>query len=185
MLALQYSLTKDDYTNYYLHVLWNAPIKKAARRKYFIRQLIINLAIVGVFLYSNLFSVFDNKYLYIFFGFMFLSIGFNFFNQKNNLKAQAKKFANNDENASIFLLTTHQFSSTGIIIKDEVSNTTLQWKAIVKKEENDCYYFLYTNSIQALIIPKNVLKTIEDVKQFEQLLNMHISFNAEVGHLIS
>jgi YcxB-like protein len=185
MLTLQYSLTKEDYTNYYLHALWNTPAKKAVRRTYLIRQLIINVSIVAIFLYLKIFSFFDHTYLFIFFAFMVLSLGYNIFNQKSNLQKQAKKFADNDENASIFLLTTHLFSATGIQIKDEVSNTTLHWKAIVKKEENDAYYFLYTNSVQALIIPKNVFKTIEEVQQFEQLLNVHISFNAEVGHLIS
>lgn len=184
MVTLQFALTKEDYTNYYLHALWHAPAKKAARLKYIVRQLLTNCGILSVFIYFNIFSLFNSTYLYSLSGIMLLSMGFNFFNQKNNLKAQAKKFANNDENASIFLLTTHLFSTTGIQIKDAVSDTFLQWKAIIKKEETDAYYFLYTNSIQAIIIPKNVFKNAEDVQQFKHLLQVQVSFNAEVGHLI-
>lgn len=185
MVTLQFSLSKDDYTNYYLHALWNAPAKKIVRRKYFMRQLLVNAGIIGIFLYLKMFSFVDPSYLYLFFGCMILSFGFNIFNQKNNLQKQAKKFANNDQNASIFLLTTHQFSSTGIQLKDDVSDTFLQWKAIVKKEETNTYYYLFTNSVQALIIPKNVFNSADDIQQFEKLLHVHVSFNAEVGHLIS
>jgi hypothetical protein len=184
MITLQYSLTKEDYANYYSYVLWDTPEKKLVRKKYYLRQLFINLFVVGIASYSAIFSFLSNTYIFFFIAILIATSVYNFLNQKYRIKAQAKKFANNEENASIFFSCYHQFSETGITLKDEVSLTQLQWKAIVKKDENADYYFLYTNSIQALIIPKREFKNIEEQNSFNQLLQLHISFNAEVGHLL-
>ena len=92
--------------------------------------------------------------------------------------------SNAANNQSIFLDTQIDISETGISMKDELSETKLQWKAFVKKQENADYYFLFTNSIQALIFPKRIFKTAEDKARFQQLLSQHLSFDAEVGHLI-
>jgi hypothetical protein len=62
--------------------------------------------------------------------------------------------------------------------------TRFQWKSFIKKQENREYYFLFTSSMQAVIVPKRVFKNTDEKIQFEKLLSQYLSFDAEIGHLV-
>lgn len=183
MVSVKYALSKEDYVNYYTYVMWDAPEKKKAKLKYYLRQVGFYVLVIAVLFYTGVFQ-YNRSVLYIYLGIMLFTTAMQIFNARNNIKKQAQKIANATNNQSIFLDTQIDISETGISMKDELSETKLQWKAFVKKQENADYYFLFTNSIQALIFPKRIFKTAEDKARFQQLLSQHLSFDAEVGHLI-
>ncbi|MEI9957849.1 MAG: YcxB family protein [Ferruginibacter sp.] len=70
------------------------------------------------------------------------------------------------------------------MVKDDIKETKFQWNTFVKKQENAAYIFLYIYSTTALIIPKSVLRSEVEKEQLMKLLSQHISFDAEVGHLV-
>jgi len=183
MLSVKYSLTKEDYVNYYTYVMWDSPQKKRSKLKYYLRQAAITVLIIPVLIYSDIFK-YNQFYLYIYLGIFIIATLLQVFSARNTIKRQAEKIANSANNRSIFLETQADISETGIHLRDELSETKFQWKAFVKKQENEAYYFLFINSIHAIIFPKHIFKTADDKNHFDKLLSEHLSFDAEVGFLL-
>jgi hypothetical protein len=77
-----------------------------------------------------------------------------------------------------------EIDDSGIYMKDTVSENRWKWEAFIKKQENEAYYFLFTSSIEAIILPKRIFKQAEEKTKFEKLLLQHLSLDAEVGHLV-
>lgn len=183
MVSLKYSLTQDDYINYYLFMTWDAPGRKKGRLKYYLRQVLINSGVIAILFFTDIFR-FNRTSLYIYVGVMLVITLMQIFNARLNVKKQAEKTAAAPGNQNFFLDLTIDISDAGVISKNEIAETKYRWPAFIKKEENNEYYFLFTSDVQALIFPKRVFKTGTDRQQFEKLLSQHLSFDAEVGHLI-
>ncbi len=183
MLSVKFSITPDDYKEYYLYMMWDSPDRKKARLKYYLRNALINGAIILILLYTQFFRSSSATliiYVAILVGITILQI----LNGRLNARKQAEKITDDKENSSFFLETTYDISDAGIIRKDELEETKYQWNAFIRKEETAAYYFLFTSSAQAIIFPKRVFKTADDRMQFEKLLSQHLSFDAEVGHWV-
>lgn len=183
MITVKYSITEEDYINYYTYAMWDAPDRKKARIKYYLRQLLINGGIIAILLFTGIFR-FQPLYLYAYGGILLLSAAGQIFYARNNIKKQAEKITANQSNRFIFLEIYAEINETGILQKDEVSEIKYQWGAFIKKQENDDYYFLFINSIQAIIFPKRIFKTAEEKMKFEKFLSQYLSFDAEVGYLL-
>lgn len=183
MISVRYALTKDDYINYYLHMMWDAPERKKARLRSYSRQVLLNAGIIAFLLYTDVFR-YSPYTLYIYIAVLVFITAMQLLNARINIKKQAEKLANNKDNQSFFLEAHLDISEAGIIRKDEQQESKTLWKAFIKKQETDDYYFLFTSAIQAFIIPKRILKTTEEKQQFEKLMLQQLSFDAEVGHLI-
>ncbi len=54
------------------------------------------------------------------------------------------------------------------------------WKAVVRKTETETYFFLFINSIQAIIIPKRAFDNKDEKAEFKKMLSKHISLDAEI-----
>lgn len=183
MISVKYSLTKDDYINYYTYVRWDAPEQRKAKLKYYGRQVLINGGLIGILLYTDLFR-FNPIYLYAYGAIIVISAVAQIIYARSNVKKQAERFTEDEDNRSFFLETQLEISEAGFSSKDELQETTTRWPAFIKKQETPDYYFLFTSSVQAMIIPKRLFKTMEEKQQFEKLLSKHLSFDAEVGHLL-
>ncbi|MES2849236.1 MAG: YcxB family protein [Bacteroidota bacterium] len=181
MVSVKFAITADDYMEYYMYMMWDAPDRKKARLKYYLRQVVINGGIIAILLYTQFFRS-SSLTLYIYIGILAVVTVLQLLNGRINAKKQAEKITEDDDNRSFFLETTYDITDAGITRKDENIETKYQWNAFVRKEENAAYYFLFTSGIQAIIFPKRIFKTVEDKKQFEKLLSQHLSFDAEVGH---
>ena len=105
------------------------------------------------------------------------------FTKKTDNHKQSLKVINNPLNGNMLTQTHVIISETGLFAKDEFSEVRFNWTSIVKKEETKAYYFLYLNSVQAIIIPKRILRSETEKIQLQKLLSQYISFHAEVGHL--
>lgn len=184
MVSLKYSLTKEDYINYYTYMWWDAPGRQKKRWLYYARQLFPLLLFFIAFYYTGLFDRSGNFILLIF-GLLFATSMLSFIGVRSNTMRQAEKITDDPENASMFLEITATISETGFTMKDELQETKIQWKAFTKKLESKNYYFLFLNSIQAIIIPKRIFISPEQKAQFERLLTQYLSFEADVSHLIN
>jgi hypothetical protein len=183
MLSLHYSISKDDYINYYTYVMWDSPDKRKKHFFYYGQQLLTNGIIVVILLYSGLFN-YKSSWLYIYMGILLAIVLLQFFAGRSKVKKQGDKITGDPYNASIFLDTVLEISETGIFRKDDTKEIRYNWNAFIKKMENDDYYFLFVNKIEALIIPKKVFRSTTEKDNFDHLLTLHLSFDAEIAHLI-
>ncbi len=183
MIMLQFSLTKEDFVNYHSFIMWDAPENKQKKIKYYIRQLIPIILFIAAFYYTGIFER-NSKFILLISGFIIITSVLSLFGIRSNTIKQAEKIATDPNNSSIFLETIFTISETGIITKDNLTETKFQWNAFIKKQENKRYYYLFTSTIQAIIIPKRVFKNHDESIQFEKLLSQNLSFDAEIGFLI-
>lgn len=183
MVSLQYALKKEDYINYYTYVMWDAPENRRKRIKYYTRQAIPIVLFIIAFYYTGIFER-NSKFILLILGFIFLTSLLSLIGVRSNTLRQAEKVADDPGNSSLFLDSIMVISEAGIVTKDELTEIKYQWKAFIKKQESNEYYFLFLNSIQALIVPKRVFINAEQQSQFERLLSQHLSFDADIGHLV-
>ena len=183
MLNLQYSLTKEDYVNYYTYVVWDAPENNRKRFIYYARQLVPILLFIAAFYYTGLFKR-DSLFILIIVGFILLTTLLSLLGVRTNTMKQAEKVADNPANQSFFKPTELTVSDTGITIKTDLTETRYQWKAFIKKQESKQYYFLFTSGIQGIIIPRRIFRNEDERIQFEKILQQQLSFEAELGHLV-
>lgn len=182
MLSFEYALTKNDYSNYYLFVSWEAPGKQKKRYGYFLRQLMSIFIFTALFYYTGLF----NRGKFFSFAALILILLTTIMSVtgiKSSINKQAEKITEDPDNSSFFLPTLLSVSETGILLKDELTERKLQWKAFIKKQENREYYFLFYSAIETIIIPKRIFKDPEKLL-FEAILARYLTFDAEIGHLI-
>jgi YcxB-like protein len=182
-MILKYAVTKEDYIEYYTYVSWDAPEQKRKKINYYLRQLLINGGVIAIIFYSRAFS-FHFWYMYIYLGILLLTIIFQIFSARNSVSKQAEKVTLDENNASIFSEKIMEIDDSGISLKDAVTESRFRWQAFIKKQENNHYYFLFTSSIEAIIIPKRIFKLADEKSRFEKLLTQHLSLDAEVGHLV-
>jgi len=183
MISLRYSITKEDYVNYYTYVTWDAPENRKKRIYYYIRQIIPILLFILAFYYTGIFER-NSKFILVILGFIFITAFLSVFNVRSNAMKRAEKITNDPGNNTIFQDVDLTVSETGIIAKGISTETKYQWNAFIKKQESLAYYFLFTSSIQAMIIPKRIFNNADERLAFEKILSQHLSFDAEIGHMI-
>lgn len=183
MISLKYAITKEDYANYYTYIVWDAPVNRKKRLRYYVRQIVPVIIFLLAFYYTGWFNRPGNFVLLIA-GALLATALLSVFGVRTNMMKQANKVAENPENSSIFSPVTLTVNESGIVVKDELKEAKYQWGSIIKKLESQNYYFLFINAIQAIIIPKRVFNSAEEKSEFEKILSQYLSFDADVSHLL-
>ncbi len=183
MISLQYAISKKDYINFFTYIMWDAPENRKKKTIYYTKQIVPLVIFILAFYFTGIFDR-DSKFILLILGFIFLTSLLSLIGVRTNTMRQAEKFTDNPVNSSIFLPFTMVISVTGISIKSALIESKYQWNSFIKKQESEEYYFLFTSSVQAIIIPKKVFEHTEQRLQFEKLLSQQLSFDAEIGHLI-
>lgn len=183
MVSVKYALTKEDYMNYYTYIMWDSPGNRRKRRLYYVKQVLPILLFLAAFYYTGLLER-QSKFILLIVGFLLLTTFLSVIGIRSNTMRQAEKIANEPDNDPIFLETQLTASESGLSLADSVSQTQYQWKAVIRKLESQNYYFLFVNALQAIIIPKRVFGSPDQRQQFDRLLSQHLSFEAEVEHLV-
>lgn len=183
MITLSYSLTQEDYRSYYAYVTWTSPEKKRSRLFYYGKQVLVFAVLIAVMIYFDVLKP-GSLVAYALIGYALISTIGMFITNTVRLVREADKFAEDPQNASIFVETEVQVDEYGITTKDEHNLQRSSWKAFIKKEETKDYYYLFRNSSDALIIPKKVFRSAADRIVFEKLMTAGLSLDAEIGELI-
>jgi hypothetical protein len=176
---LQYNFTKEDYTAYYNYSLWSSGTLKKRRRNDFLKTA-GNIIIYGILFYYFLGRTIPIKFMIPLF---ILIIGVSllpYIGYKNKLDKNLEDFLEDADNANLFTKTSLQASMQELVIKNEFEETIHQWKSIIKKIEIDTHYFLYTNSVQAIIIPKNAFINKVEKNAFDKILSTTLSLDAQL-----
>jgi YcxB-like protein len=180
MLTLHYTITKDDYINYYIHVYNDEPELKK-------RILINTLKNSGVSLFYAIliglaFGIRSiDKNIIPFLILLFFTTILPFFTRRNSLINEAKSFVDKDENENIFIENTLIASDADFQIKTKFCEVKYFWNAITKKSENKDYYFLYVSDSHAIIIPLRAFKNNEEKSTFDKILSRNLSLEAELN----
>ena len=181
-MILDFSLTEDDIFKFNFYSGWGSPEKKSYRIWYYIK--FIAYAFFGV-----LFLIVISRKEPINFPMLaglaiIVGLSFSYFNIENTYKNHIRKLISPQHNSAFYVMRQMIINETGITDKDENSETKYAWSAIIKKVENEEYFYLYLSSLHSIIIPQRVL----DQKQREELrllLSRHLTLTAEIDHMYS
>jgi hypothetical protein len=178
VLSFRYTLTEEEYFQYNYYTTWAAPEKKGYRIRHYLRVLILYTLVAGLYIISShsdqllidvtVFAVIAAVYTLLVPAFIRLSM-------KRRVREILSQPANHHilEPAEVILM------ETGVIDRDELSESRYDWEAIVRKADTSTAIYLYTNSYHAIVIPKRILSGPAEKKELEQLLNRHLSLSSE------
>ena len=156
---------------------------KKKRSLHYLKQSGSIVLFTALFYYTGLFNR-SSYFAFIVIAFILLTSILTITGVRSSIVTQAQKITDDPDNSSIFIPTTVIIGETGISLHDEFSERKFRWAAFIKKQENSDYYFLFYNSLEAVIIPKRVFRSDEDKILFDKLLVQFLSFDAEIGYLI-
>jgi YcxB-like protein len=178
VLSFRYTLTEEEYFQYNHYTTWAAPDKKRYRIRHYLRVLILYSLVAGLYIISShseqllidvaVFAVIATVYMMLIPAFIRLSI-----------KRRVREILSQPANQHILEPAEVVLMDTGIIDRDELSESRYDWEAIVRKAETSTAIYLYTNSYHAIVIPKRILGGPAEKRELEQLLNRHLSLSSE------
>ena len=182
MVSLQYILTKNDYISFYTQVFWEEGKKK--RRINFLKQAIFLTVFLGVLFFAGGTGSFNNFSIAIY-ALIFLSTLLPLISGKASIIKSAERISENPENSSLF--TEYYLTATDgeLVVKNSFTETKYFWKAIIKKTETNTHYFLFENSLQAIIIPKNACKSEEEKLALSKIFTRNLSLDAEFNQILT
>lgn len=178
MLSFKFSLTEAEYYEYNYYTTWAAPHKKAYRVRYYARVFALYSVIAALYIFSNHSHVIqiDLAVFAIIGVIYFLCVPYLI---SMSIKRKTKQIVAEPGNQHVLEESEIQITDSGIVDQDKVSQTKYGWDAIVKKSETANSYYLYTNSYHAIVIPKRVIKSKEDLDQLHHFFSRHLSLTSE------
>jgi hypothetical protein len=179
MITIHYTLSKDDYVNYYTYMYWDAKEKKRKRLRNMIRQAGFFCLFSSIIFFSGLYGRINKISIAVFMLF-FAGAFLPLITGRNQMVKQAEAIADDPDNFSIFNETILTASDTELCLKNIIVDSKLKWDAVIKKTETSNYYFLFLNAMQAIIIPKKAFKNIEEQQTFDKILSRNLSLDAEL-----
>ena len=84
-----------------------------------------------------------------------------------------------------FIINSTSLASKLCSVKNRFTETKYFWNAIIKKTETDTHYFLFENSLQAIIIPKRACKSEEEKLALRKVLSRNLSLDAEFNQILA
>jgi hypothetical protein len=178
MVILKYRLTEEEYFDFNYYSSWASPLKRGYRIRYVLRVISLYLVIAAIYLLTVsrnrsplgllIFAVPALIY--------FLLIPTLV---KRGIRQRVRNMLAKPENQNLLEESEVVIMDTGIVGKDSSSETKYNWDAIVRKEETPLYYYLYTNSQYAIVIPKRAMADARERQELERLFNQHLSLSSE------
>ncbi len=180
MIELQYTPNLEDFIEFNLFHNWTSPEKRKSRVNYYLQTIF--WAIVPVALYfvlNSLFLKFDNLdfAIIIYVSVYSIYMLFLLFNLKKAFSRNAILFYSDKLNKSFLEETIIEIGDDEIRVNQKTACVRYSNEAIVKVAKNKEAFYLYVNSIQALIIPKRAINTPEkrdDIENYLRSLKINI-----------
>lgn len=178
----RYSLTADDFAEYNAYTSWHAPWQKKAKLKYLTNTgfyFFISM-VATVIIIDKIKSDKTNFKVLLIVGIVIALIFtyFSYYQVPYRVKNKARKFLVKEENSHILNETDIEISEDGIINTNKESRVHQKWSSITRYAITREYFFLYTNSIQAQIIPKRLFTSQKEIDEFDKFLTEKISLSS-------
>ncbi len=177
MIQLRFNPQMHDLTEFNLYHHWYAPEKKSFRRNFSLRTALWVLAPILFYCLFLLNPADDSISFPLIVGFSASAILmlYAYATYKSKLYSTAVKFYSDPLNKSFLEETYIEIDGDKLIAKQTSSITEIPLKAILKTVENKGSYYLYVNSMQAIIIPKRAFESNEKIQEFKQAINLKSS----------
>jgi YcxB-like protein len=179
MITTHYTLSKDDYVNYYTYMYWDATDRKRKRFRNMIRQAGFFCLFSSILFLSGMYGRMNKISIAVFLLF-FAGAFLPMITGRSQMVKQAEAIADDPDNFSIFNETTLTATEGDINLKNSTVDSKINWAAVIKKTETPKYYFLFLNAMQAIIIPKRAFKNIDEQQAFDKILSRNLSLDAEL-----
>jgi YcxB-like protein len=158
---------------------WDEPSRKRKRINNILKQVGIFSLIVSILFFSRV-NIFINIFSIPVFIIIVVSAFLPLLTGRSQMIKQATDLADNIDNESIFKDVSLFATDDKIILKNSLIETSFNWKAFIKKTETEKYYYLFHNSMLAIIIPKRAFANNEEKIAFDKLLSRNLSLEAEL-----
>lgn len=177
MITFKFKLSEEEYYQYNYYTAWASPNKKSFRVWYFLRVLLLYGAVALLYIvasHSHILWVDITVFVVTGLAYLFLVPVF----VKRSVRRRVRDILAKKENQHILDESEVILSDTGIIDKDSLSESRYTWDAVVHFADTQDSYYLYTNSYHAIVIPKRAIKSGEEHRETERLLNQHLPLQA-------
>jgi YcxB-like protein len=175
----KYNLTAEDHAEYNSYTGWQAPWQNKIRKNYLAKTFFS--CIVSMFVTEMILSKIDssknNHHAPLLMGAILLSLLITwvfYYQAPFTIKNKAKKILAKEENSHFFDETELDIYEENIISTDKLTNTQYSWKSIVRYAVTLEYFYLYTSTVQALIIPKRLFANEKEREAFDKFLTEKI-----------
>jgi YcxB-like protein len=180
----RFSLTEDDFADFNACTLWLAPWNKKKRIKFFIKSFVYNVIFLTGIIYlideivsskqkNNL-----NFKIALSLSFALISAWYNYYHASLRVKKSAKQKLQNDENKNFLNENELKISETGIFGANKMGTVNYVWISIVKYAVTKIFFYLYMNSIEAIIISKRLFKSEEEINEFDKFLTEKVPLSS-------
>ena len=176
MITLNYTITEQEYKDFYYFMGWLAPNRKAFRIRYHVTALIAYLGVFALLFFITQTLSFTISTLLII---VLMGVGFYFYNNfrvKRHYYNYGKTVYQQSQNQNSEMI----IGETGITVKDDATDASYKWSAFVRKYERSDVYYLYMSSNLALIIPKRVFDSASEKESFEKMLAQYLPLQADL-----
>lgn len=166
-MRIDYSLTVDDIITFNMYHIGHSPtIRKQVAYGQIITAFVTIITMFALIYFTDrdknisligfILPVLGGIILFVLFPVIY----------RYEAKRQARKLLAEGQNTS--LLGTHHLSLSpeAITSTSEVASATLKWSAITDVKDSSDYIFLYTSAMSAMIVPKRVFSSTEEIQVF-------------------
>ncbi len=92
--------------------------------------------------------------------------------RKSTVRRIKKMLAEGDNKALLGHIVI-SFSPEGLFIKNQASESKINWSAIDKVAQSEKHFFFYTSSVNALVIPKDCLHSEKEKQDFLEYIDKY------------
>jgi YcxB-like protein len=176
MITLNYTITEQEYKDFYYFLGWTAPHKKKDRIKYQVTSILSYLAIfvVGYYL-TKPFPLGIPAFVIL----IICGIGLYYYNnfrlKRHFYKYGIKVYNDSDKENSEMII-----GESGILGKSTDSEVHYKWSAFTNKYETGSAYYLIMSSGIGLVIPKRVFNSSAEKVSFEKMLSQYLPLQADL-----
>lgn len=179
MIVLHFQLTEEDHIEFNYYRVWSSPERRNFRIKTYIRYGVL------ILIASLIVSTLDDRPITLFSVGIAVAIACLFSLVlkpliRFNLKRHVRKLLADPANAGYTSPTQLTFTGKGIFSKDELSENSYDWNAIVKKTETATHFYLFVSSLLAIAIPKRAFTNAAELESFKKMLLQYVPLKAEL-----
>lgn len=167
MLEINYNLTEEDYLNFNLfHAKNSKTVTKSLVLQRFLSPIVF---LIAAFVFSRITDGSLVGALIIFSGMGILWIIYYPKYFYSLIARQSKKMLKEGKNDGLLGERYMILSDEGIVDSSVNGETKVKWAGIKKLEEDSDYFYFYNSSVSAYILPKRMIKNVEETRNYLNL----------------
>ena len=175
MISLNYTITEQEYKDFYYFIGWLSPERRSYRLKYYFTSYAWYFGLmILLFILTDI--PLDLKLLIVLLAITVLWYFYSNWKLKRHFyKYGQKAYDDSDKENSEMTI-----SESGIIAKSKDSDAHYKWSAFTKKYETDTAFYLLMSTNIGLIIPKRVFNSTAQKESVEKIFSQYLPLQADL-----